>query len=165
MGRKTVPNRCQWLWRSLWDTGRVHGGQGVATRNFTTSLFRGFWADGVAQRDFLENLGFPKWAQNRPEEARSAAWSAKMSENHPPERGPEMGSKNEPKKCLKMKGFWMIKTFKSVVRSSKIKVFSFLEKASKYDQKRPLKWTPKAYKMSPKSVQGRPRVDCETSWG
>ena len=59
----------------------------------------------------------------------------------------------------------MVKTFESVVRSSKIKVFSFLEKASKYDQKRPLKWTLKAYKIDPKSVQGRPRVDCETSWG
>ena len=61
--------------------------------------------DGVAQGAFLENPGSPKWAQNLPEEARSAPWSAKMSENHRPERGPEMGSKNEAKKGLKMRSF------------------------------------------------------------
>ena len=63
--------------------------------------------DGVAQGAFLENPGSPKWDQNRPEAARSAPWSAKMGENDRPEGGPEMGTKNGPKKGLKMIGFWM----------------------------------------------------------
>ena len=63
--------------------------------------------DGVAQGAFLENPGSPKWDQNRPEAARSAPWSAKMGKNDRLEGGPEMGTKNGPKKGLKMRGFWM----------------------------------------------------------
>ena len=85
--------------------------------------------DGVAQGAFLENPGFPKWTQNGHEEARSAPWSAKMGENDRPEGGPEMGTKNGLKKCMKQICVWIRKTFKSVVRSQKIKVFSFSEKA------------------------------------
>ena len=85
----------------------------------------------------MENPGSPKWDPKRPEEARSAPWSAKMGQNDRPEGGPGMGTKNGLKKGLKMRGFWIVKTFKSVVRSSKIKVFSFLEKASKYDKNDP----------------------------
>ena len=33
------------------------------------------------------------------------------------EGGPEMGTKNGPKQSMKIIGFWMIKTFESVVRS------------------------------------------------
>ena len=47
--------------------------------------------DGVAQGASLENPGSPKWTQNRPEAARSAPWSAKMSQNDCPEGDPEMG--------------------------------------------------------------------------
>ena len=61
--------------------------------------------DGVAQGAFLENPGSPKWTRNRPEEARSAPWTAKMGQNDRPEGGPEMGTKNGPKKGLKMRGF------------------------------------------------------------
>ena len=61
--------------------------------------------DGVAQGAFLENPGSPKWDQNRPEAARSVPWSAKMGQNDRPEGSPEMGTKNGPKKALKMRGF------------------------------------------------------------
>ena len=55
-----------------------------------------------------------------------------MGENSRPEEGSEMGTKNEPKKSLKLRGFRMVKPFKSVVRlSSKIKVSSFLVKSLK----------------------------------
>ena len=51
----------------------------------------------------------------------------KMGLNDVPEAGPEMGSKNEAKKGVKMRGFGIVKTFQSAVRSSKIKVCGFLE--------------------------------------
>ena len=84
--------------------------------------------DGVAQRAFFENPGSPKLTQNRPEEYRSALWWAKIGQNDHPERGPETGSENEAKKGLKKRAFGIVKSCKSTIRSSKIKVFGFLEK-------------------------------------
>ena len=61
--------------------------------------------DGVAQRGFEENPGSLRWALTRPDQARSALWSAKMGKNDRPEGGPEMVLKNGAKKALKMRGF------------------------------------------------------------
>ena len=52
-----------------------------------------------------------------------------MGQNDPPERGPETGSENEAKKGFKNSVFGIVKSCKSTIRSSKIKVFGFLEKA------------------------------------
>ena len=83
--------------------------------------------DGVAQSRFFENPGSLK----RPKtDLRRLGWHSRGSrwaKNDVPEAGPEMGSKNEAKKGVKMRGFGIVKTFQSAVRSSKIKVYGFLE--------------------------------------
>ncbi len=57
---ETVPNRCRWPSVSFWSTDRLHGGHGVSSAEFTTSLFGGFWAGRCHPRSLFRKSWVPK---------------------------------------------------------------------------------------------------------